>query len=116
MRRSDLGKVIKTASKQNCTANHSRDFEIGQPFVIEHPVKFPKSDHTEQADQQPKQDLVPSEHDQQSDCPKRNRADKPQNESGTGGNHVRAGLFKSRGHALASFPRNETGASADKRV
>ena len=29
---------------------------------------------------------------------------------------VRAGLLKGDGHAFASFPRNETGASADKRV
>jgi hypothetical protein len=84
--------------------------------VIQHPVKFPKSDHSKHADQQPKQDLVTGEHDQQSDRPKRDRADKPQNENRTGRNHVGAGLLKSYGHAFASFPRNESCASADKRV
>src|SRR5947207_3101952 len=71
MRRSNLGEVIKTAGEQDPAANHSRDLEIGQPLVIEHPVKFQKPDQSEQADQQPKQDLVTCEHDQQSDCPKR---------------------------------------------
>ena len=68
--------------------------------MIQHPVKFPKSDHSKHADQQPKQDLVSGEHDQQRDCPKRDRADEPQNKSGTRGNHVRSGLLKSHGHHL----------------
>jgi hypothetical protein len=113
MRWSDFGKVIKTACQQNCAANHSCDFEIGQALVIEHPVKFQKPDQSEQADQQPKQNLVTREHDQQSDRPERDRADEPQNKSGTGGYHVRSGLLKSHGHAIASFPRNESGASQD---
>jgi len=51
--------------------------------VIEHPVKFPKPDHSKDADQQPKQDLVSREHDEQRDRPKRDRADEPQNEGRT---------------------------------
>jgi hypothetical protein len=82
--------------------------------VIEHPVEFPKSDQSEQADQQPKQDLVSGEHDQQRDCPKRDRADEPQYESRPGRNDVHPGLLKSHGHAIASFPRNESGASQDE--
>jgi hypothetical protein len=100
MRRPDLGKVIKTAGKQNGAANHSRDFEIGQPLVIEHSVKFPKPDQSEHADQQPKQDLVSGEHDQQRDCPKRDRADEPQNESGAGHKDVCPGLLQCGRHAL----------------
>ena len=94
MRRSDLGKVIKTAGEQNGAANHSCDREIRQALVIQHPVKFQKADHSEQADQQPKQDLVTGEHDQQSDCPKRDRADEPQNESGARRDYVRLGLLQ----------------------
>jgi hypothetical protein len=100
MRWSDFGKVIKTACQQNCAANHSCDFEIGQALVIEHPVKFQKPDQSEQADQQPKQNLVTRKHDQQSDCPKRNRADEPKNESGTGRQDVRPGLLQRCRHAL----------------
>jgi hypothetical protein len=100
MCRSDLGEVIKTSSQQYCPANHSRDFEIGQALVIEHPVKFPESNHSEQADQQPKQYLVAREHDHQSDCPKRDRADEPQNENRTGRSRVRAGLLQRGRHAL----------------
>jgi hypothetical protein len=98
--RPNLGEIIKTPRKQNGAANHSRDFEIGQALVIEHSVEFPKSDQSEQADQQPKQDLVPGEHDQQSDCPKRDRADEPQNESGAGHKDVGPGLLQCGRHAL----------------
>jgi hypothetical protein len=100
MRRPDLGEVIKTAGEQNGAANHSRDFEIGQPLVIEHPVKFQESDQTENADQQPKQDLVTREHDQQGDCPKRDRADEPQYESRTGRKDVRPDLLQRGRHAV----------------
>ena len=100
MRRSDLGEIIETACEQNGAANHSGDFEIGQALVIEHSIKFPKADHSEQADQQPKQDLVTCEHDQQRDCPKRDRADKPQNENGTSSDHVRVRLLQRRGHVV----------------
>jgi len=48
--------------------------------------------------------------------PKRNRADEPQYESRPGRNDVRPGLLKSHGHAIASFPRNESGASADEQL
>src|SRR4029453_15768137 len=71
----DFGEVIKTAGEQDCAADHSCDFEIGQALVIEHPVKFQKPDQSEQADQEPKEDLVTRKHDQQSDCPKCDRAD-----------------------------------------
>src|SRR6267143_4106585 len=94
--RSNLREVIKASGEQNGTANHSRDFEIGQPLVIEHSVKLQEPDHSEHADQQPKQDLVTGEHDQQSDCPKRDRADEPQNESGTGSKDVRPSLLQRR--------------------
>jgi hypothetical protein len=114
MRWSDLGEVIKTAGEQNGAANHPCDFEIGQALVIEHPVKFPKPDHSEHADQKPKQDLVTGEHDQQGDCPKRDRADEPQHESGTRRDHVRPGLLQRCRHAPASSRRNESGASADE--
>jgi len=73
----NLGKIIKTASQQDGAANHPGDLEIRKAFVIEHPVKFQEPDHSEHADQQPKQDLVPGEHDQQRDCPKRDGADEP---------------------------------------
>jgi len=105
MRWTDLGEVIKTPGEQDRAANHPRDFEIRQALVIEHPVKFPKPDHSEHADQQPKQDLVTREHDQQSDCPKRNRADESQNESGTWRDHVCASLLQRCRHALASSRR-----------
>jgi hypothetical protein len=116
MRRSNLGEIIETPGEQNGAADHSRDFEIGQALVIEHPVKFQQSDHSEHADQQPKQYLVTGEHDQQSDCPKRNCADESQNESRAGRKDVRPGLLKSHGHAIASFLRNESGASQDERL
>jgi len=67
--------------------------------VIQHSVKFQQSDHSEHADQQPKQYLVTGEHDQQSDCPKRHRADEPQNESGAGRRDVRPSLLQCRRHA-----------------
>src|SRR6266478_7202118 len=71
MCRSNLRKVIKTPGEQDSAANHSCDLEIGQALVVQHPIKFQKADQSEHADQQPKQDLVTREHDQQSDCPKR---------------------------------------------
>jgi hypothetical protein len=114
LRRSNLGEVIKAASEQNSAANHSGDFEIGQALVIEHPIKFPKPNQSEHADQQPKEDLVTREHDQQSDRPKRDRADEPQNESGTGGKEVRSSLLERHGHPSSSFPRKELGASQDE--
>ena len=84
--------------------------------MIEHPVKFPKADHSEHADQQPKQQLVSGKHNQQRDCPKRDRADEPQNEGRTRCRDcgTRPGLLKSHGHASASSPRNDSGASADE--
>jgi hypothetical protein len=100
MCRSDLGKVIKTPREKDRAAKHSCDFEIGQALVIQHLIKFPEPDHSEQADQQPKQDLVTCEHDQQSDCPKRDRTDEPQNKSGTGRNDVCPSLLKRGRHAL----------------
>ena len=92
--RPDFGKVIKTAGEHDSAANHSGDLEIREALVIEHPIKFQQSDHSEHADQQPKQDLVTGEHDQQRDRPKRNRADEPQNESGAGRDYVRPGLLQ----------------------
>src|SRR5437764_1253571 len=80
-RRPNLGEVIKTAGKQDGTANHSGDFEIGQAFIIKHPVKFEKPDHSEQADQQPKKNLVSGKHDQQRDRPERDGADESQNKA-----------------------------------
>ena len=82
--------------------------------MIEHPVKFQQPNHSEHADQQPKQDLVSGEHDQQRDRPKRDGAGESQNERGTGRDHVCPGLLKSHGHACASFLRNELGASQDE--
>ncbi len=41
--------------------------------MIRHPVKFQEPDHSEDADQQPKQDLIEGKRDQQRDCPKRDR-------------------------------------------
>ena len=67
--RPDFGKVIKAAGEHHRPADHAGDFEIRQAFVIEHPVKFPKPDHSEHANQEPEQDLVTREHDQQGDCP-----------------------------------------------
>jgi hypothetical protein len=116
VRRADFRKIVKTAGKQDGAANHARDLEIRQTFVIEHSVKFQEPDHSEHANQQPKQDLVPGEHDDQRDCPKRDRADESQNEGGTRRNDVCPGLLKSRGHAFASFPINEPGASADEKL
>jgi len=40
MRRSDLGKIIKTAREHDGTTDHSGDFEIRESLVIEHPIKF----------------------------------------------------------------------------
>src|SRR5438094_2181616 len=97
---SDLGEVIKTPREQDRAAKHSCDFEIGQALVIQHPIKFQEADHSEQADQQPKQDLVAREHDQQSDCPKRDRADEPKNENGTPRDHVRVRLLQRRSHVV----------------
>ena len=119
MCRSNLGKVIKTAGEQDGAADHSCDFKIGQAFVIQHPVKLQKSDQSEHADQQPEQDLVTREHYQQSDCPKRDRADEPQNESGTRRDHVRPGLLQRRRHALHHVEGRraaQAGASASKRM
>jgi hypothetical protein len=101
----DFGKVIKTAGEHDRAANHSGDFEIREFLVIEHPVKFEEPDHSEDADQQPKQNLVSGKHDQQRDCPKRNRAGEPQNESGARRNHVRPGLLQRCRHAPASSRR-----------
>ena len=75
--------------------------------MIEHPVKFQETDQPEQADQEPKQDLVPREHDQQRDRPKRDGADEPQNKSGTRRYGIRPGLLKSCGHAPASSQCNK---------
>ena len=62
--------------------------------VVPGPVEFPKPDHSEHADHQPKQDLITGEHHQQRNCPKRDRADETQNESGTRRDRVCAGLLE----------------------
>src|SRR6476469_8775854 len=54
---SDFGEVIKTACEHHCPTNHSGDFEIRQALVVEHPIKLPKPNHSEHADQYPEQDL-----------------------------------------------------------
>ena len=105
VRRPDFRKIVKTAGKQDGAANHAGDLEIRQAFVIEHPIKFQEPDHSEQADQQPKQDLVPGEHDQQCDRPEHDRADEPQNEDGTGRDDVRPGLLQYGRHGLHHLER-----------
>src|SRR6202008_3250164 len=47
MCRTNLGEVIKTAGEQDRAANHSGDLEILQALVIQHPIKFQQSDHSE---------------------------------------------------------------------
>ena len=82
--------------------------------MIEHPIELPKADHSKHADQQPEQDLETGERDDKRDGPERDGADESQNEDGARRNGRRPGLLKGHGHALASFPRNEPGASEDE--
>jgi len=114
MCRSYFGKVVKTAGEHHSAANHPRDLEIRQALVIEHSIKFQQPNHSEHADQQPKQDLVSGEHDQQRDCPKRDRADEPQNENGTGRDHVSPGLLQRCRHAPASSRRKARRARVER--
>jgi hypothetical protein len=82
--------------------------------VIEHPVKFKEAEHSERTNQQPKQDFEPGECDEERDRPEHDRTDESQNEDRAARNRIRPGLLKGHGHAFASSPRNESGASEDE--
>jgi len=74
--------------------------------VIEHPVEFPKPDHSKRADQDPEEALVTGEHDQQGDCPEADGTDESQDEHGTPPDYVWSGLFQRRRHGSASSRMN----------
>src|SRR6266487_954349 len=73
--------------------------------MIEHAIKFPKRDQTENADQRVKRKLVAGKSDDQRDRPEDNRTDKAENESRSRDGRFRFGLLKRHRHASASSRR-----------
>src|ERR1700682_3475820 len=80
--------IVKAAAQHHGAADHRRDLEVRQAFVIEHAVKFPEREHAERSDQREERDFVAGENDPERDRPEDERACEAKNK-----NRARRGWF-----------------------
>src|SRR5205085_11001942 len=50
IRQAKMGEVVETAAQKLCAADHGGEFEIRQPALIEHAVKFAQRKQAERTD------------------------------------------------------------------
>src|ERR1700738_4489122 len=96
---------METSRQRDRTADHCRDLEVGQRYMVEHPIKFPERDQSKHADQEPKQNFISRKCDGQRDGPENDRADEPENENRTRGRGFRRRWLKRHGHDCSSSRR-----------
>ncbi len=72
--------------------------KFGRPFAIEHAVKFPQRDQTEDADQSVESDFVTGERDYERDRPEHNRAHEAQYENRASRYRFWRSLVERHGH------------------